>query len=76
MGHIKIAEGELIVGNDFEDTRAKKAAIFLADLFRPGITGSLEPRSGEEVHVELAPDVSPLSVDLVCKAAGISVEAA
>jgi hypothetical protein len=74
MGHIKIAEGELIVGNDFENTRAKKAAVFLADIFRPGITGSLDPHSGETVRVELARDVSPAVVELVCEAAGISVE--
>lgn len=76
MGHILIGNNELIVSNDFKDTQSKKAAVFLADLFRPGITGSLDPRSGEEVHVELARDVSLESIDLVCRAAGISVEAA
>lgn len=74
MGRIIIAEKELVVSNDFENTRAKKAAIFLADLFKPGVTGSLEPRSGEVVRVELAHDVSPAAVEMVCEAAGITVE--
>lgn len=76
MGHILIGEKELIVDNDFEDTRAKKAAVFLADLFKPGPVGSLEPQSGQQVHVELASDVSPTAIGLVCEAAGISFEAA
>lgn len=74
MGRIIIGEKELVVSNDFENTRAKKAAVFLADLFKPGITGPLEPRSGEVVHVELASDVSPAAVELLCEAAGIMVE--
>lgn len=74
MGRILVGEKELIVDNDFEDTRAKKAAVFLADLFKPGITGSLEPHSGEQVRVPLAPDVSAEAVQMVCEAAGIALE--
>ena len=74
MGRIFVGENELVVNNDFEDTRAKKAAVFLADLFQPGTIGSLEPRSGQQVRVELAPDVSQEAIHAVCQAAGIVVE--
>ena len=76
MGRILIGEKELVVDNDFENTRAKKAAVFLADLFKPGVTGSLEPLSGQQVRVDLAPDVSPEAIEAVCQAAGIVVEQA
>ena len=70
------ASHHLTVRPDFEGTEAKARAVFLADLFSPGGTnpGDLAPHSGESVDFQIAGDVNPNAIQMVCRVAGIEVD--
>ena len=60
---------------DCDGERAKRTAVFIADLFSPGVTmpADLEPHNWKEVQKPLAGDVSPEVMQRVCAMAGVEV---
>lgn len=65
----ELYEGRLTANPDFNGVERKSQAVFMQDLLKPGVTmpGDLNPRSGEAVTVELAPDVTTHTIERLCR---------
>ncbi len=73
--YVDIEHGEIVVNPDCDGEKAKRAAVFMADLFSPGVSqvSDLDPRNWQEVHKPLAGDISPIALRKVCSTLGIEV---
>lgn len=65
----ELSDGRLTANPDFNGVERKSQAVFLQDLLTPGVTlpADLNPRSGEPVTVELAPDVTTETIERLCR---------
>lgn len=71
----ELSEGRITANPDFNGPERKSQAVFLADLLSPGVTtpSDLDPRNGEAVTVEVAPDVDAQTIERLCKSADFIV---
>jgi len=73
--HLSLETHEIAALPDSDGERAKRRAVFLADLIAPGGTSpsDLDPHNWETVTRPVAGDVSPHMVQLICKNAGVEL---
>ena len=65
---------ELIVRGDFQTVREKEQALFLGELMTSGGMRNIPTQRGEDVHLEIAPDVAPAALESICRVAGVEVD--